>query len=343
MRHQRHSRTSLLSRRRITQLAVAAVFTNAGGLSASKSTTIKVADSTRPGSTNTGYRNAPGYPGTLTPFTGSLRSNTTYSFKSFIGGIDVGTSSVALTGVKFFGCLFKAAGDVLVRLYGDNHTFDYCSFEPNVAASPASYSSGYQYGLCANGGWYTNVGKLTVTNCDMWGFANGIDCIGSTQAKPHVFRNNWIHDARADGGVDHTDGIGFMGGSGSSSYVVVDNNVIESVGNTNGIAWQGGTYDHFTITNNLISGWGYAVNISGTTSNMTFTDNVFSTRLKCDWGPLYPSSFWVTAGSIWRRNKWMVPVGAAWGNPAHDGWFWRPTGGGSGTASDTPYVSQVDP
>jgi hypothetical protein len=133
-----------------------------------------------------------------------------------------------------------------------------------------------------------------------------------------------------------------MGGSGSSSHVVVDNNVIESVGNTNGIAWQGGTYDHFTITNNLISGWGYAVNISGTTSNMTFTDNVFSTRLKCDWGPLYPSSFWVTAGSIWRRNKWMVPVGAAWGNRAHDGWFWRPTRAGSGTASDTAYVSQVD-
>jgi hypothetical protein len=326
----------------MTQLTVAAVVTNAGGWSSTKSAIVSIADSTRPSPTNTGYRNAPGYPGTLTPFTGSLQSNTTYSFKSFIGGIDVGTSSIPVTGIRFFGCLFKAAGEVLVRLYGDDHTFDYCSFEPDVVAPPVSYLSGYQYGLCANGGWYTSVGKLTVTNCDFWGFGNGIDCIGSTQAKPHVFRNNWIHDARSDGGVDHTDGIGFMGGSGSSSYVVVDNNVIESIGNTNGIAWQGGTFDHFTITNNQISGWGYAVNISGTTSNIIFTDNVFSTRLKCGWGPLYPSKFWLTKGSAWRRNKWMVPIGAAWGNRAHDGWFWRPRVAGGGTASDAAYVSQVD-
>src|SRR5450631_361274 len=159
MRQQRQSRASVLSRREITKLAVAAVVTNVSKLSASESAGINVADLTRPGPTNTGYRNAPGYRGMLTPFTGSLQSNTTYSFKSFIGGIDVGTPSVALTGINFFGCLFKAAGEVLVRLYGDNHTFDYCSFEPNVAEPPVSYSSGYQYGLCANGGWYTNVGK----------------------------------------------------------------------------------------------------------------------------------------------------------------------------------------
>jgi len=296
----------------------------------------------RPGATNTGYKNAPGYPGSLTPFSGSVTSGSTYSFRSF-GGLDLGSKDAPLSNITFIGCRFKGSGDVLVKLYGDNHTFRYCSFEPNVAAPPTAYAQGYQYGLCGNGGWYTKVGKLTVENCDMWGFGNGIDCIGSTQAKPHVFRNNWIHDARADGGIDHTDGIGFMGGSGTSSYVVLDNNVIESVGNTNGIAWQGGNYSYFTITNNLIGGWGYATALF-TANNVKFEDNVFSTRLPCVWGPVYPASsmFYNGAGSTWKRNKWMVPDGAAWGVKSHDGWFWKPVAEAKSGNDDTKFVSQTD-
>lgn len=338
----RYGLVPLLSRREMTLCTIAAVVAKAGVAFAGGTQTTDEKDLARPGPLSTGYRNAPGYPGALTPFVGSLQSGTIYAFRSFIGGIDVGTRASSLSRVHFFGCLFKAAGEALVRLYGDDITFEYCSFEPDVDAPPVSYSSGYQYGLCANGGWYTSIGKLTVTSCDMWGFANGIDCIGSTRSKPHVFRNNWIHDARADGGRDHTDGIGFMGGKGSSSYVVVENNVIESIGNTNGIAWQGGTYDHFTIAGNQISGWGYGVNISGTTSDILFVDNVFSTRLKCAWGPLYPSNFWTTPGSLWKRNRWKVPVGAAWGDLAHDDWFWRPARGGGRTTNDAAYVSRVD-
>ena len=340
MRHKGNAGAQLFSRREITLHAIVAVAANACALSRGNSATGDIGLDI-PGPNNTGFRNAPGYPGTLTPFTGSLRSDTTYSFKSFVGGVDVGTTSTPLTGIKFFGCLFKAPADALVRLYGDDITFDYCSFEPNLDAPPVSHSEGYQYGLCGNGGWYTHVEKMTVTNCDMWGFANGIDCTGSTREKPQVYRNNWIHDARADGGTDHTDGIGYQGPGGSCSYVIVDNNVIESTGNTNGIAWQGGVNEHFTVTNNRISGWGFAVNISGTTSNITFTDNVFSTRLKCNWGPLYPSGFWAAPGSTWKRNKWHVPEGAAWGTRAHDGWFWRPRTKGS-IANDSAYVSQVD-
>lgn len=339
----RYGLSPFVSRREMTLYTIAAAVAKAGGVRAEQIHEAGVArELARPGPASTGYRNAPGYPGMLTPFAGPLKSHTIYAFRSFVGGVDVGTREAPLTGVRFFGCLFKAAGEVLVRLYGDDITFEYCSFEPDTDAPPVSYSSGYQYGLCANGGWYTRVGKLTVTNCDMWGFANGIDCIGSTRSKPHVFRNNWIHDARADGGKDHTDGIGYMGGNGSSSYVVVDNNVIESVGNTNGITWQGGTYDHFTIVGNQISGWGYAVNISGTTADIVFADNVFSTRLKCAWGPLYPSGFWMTPGSVWKRNRWRVPADAAWGDPLHDGWFWRPTRSRGHTTDDTAYVSRVD-
>ena len=247
--------------------------------------------------------------------------------------------------VTFRGCRFHgiAVGEKLVGLFGDNITFDDCSFEPGVAAPPVPYAKSYQYGLAGNGGYYTVIGQLTVSRCDFWGFGNAIDTMGSTQAKPHVFRDNWIHDAADDGGaLYHTDGIGAESGAGTGSYVVIDHNTIESLGNTNGVAYQAGSYDHFSITNNLLGGFGYTVAVLGGAPNTTFTDNTFSTRMPVGFGPLYPVSFWTTTGSTWRRNRWQVPAGAAWGNPAHDGWFWLPDATENGGASDTPYVSQTD-
>jgi hypothetical protein len=299
-----------------------------------------------PDGTNTGYKHAPGYPGSLTPWTGgAIQSNQTYEFIDFAGGVDVGSMGSHLSNVTFRGCRFHgvAVGEKLVALYGDNITFDYCSFEPGVAAPPVPYNKSYQYGLTGNGSYYTVIQQLTVTHSDFWGFGNAIDCQGSTQAKPHVFRDNWIHDASADnGGTYHTDGIGAESGSGTGSYVVLDHNAIESVGNTNGVAYQAGHYDHFTITNNLLSGFGYTVALLGDAPYTTFTGNTYSTRLKPDWGPLYPANFWTTTGSKWRGNKWMVPSGAAWGNPAHDGWFWLPDTSANSGSSDAPFVSQTD-
>ena len=212
-----------------------------------------------PNSTNTGYRNAPGYPGSLHTCATPIQSNTTYSFCDFSGGVDVGSPTNHLSNVTFIGCRFHGSGDVMVRLYGDNFTFNYDSFEPGVATPPVSHTQGYQYGIEANGGWATTVQQLTMTHNDIWGFANAIDTNGSTQAKPQVFRDNWIHDARDDGGgVDHVDGIGSLN-SGGMSYVVVDHNTIVSFGNTQGLAFQAGPYDHFTVTNNYFSGfWLYS-------------------------------------------------------------------------------------
>ena len=211
-------------------------------------------------------------------------------------------------------------------VWGDNITFDYSSFEPGVAAPPVPYNQSYQYGIEADGGWGTHVGKLTVSHSDFWGFGNAIDITGSTQAKPHVFRDNWIHDAADDGGSYHTDGIGTLSGNGTGSYMVLDHNTIMSAGNTNGIAFQQGSYSNVTITNNLLSGWGYAVALWAPAPNTTFTGNVWSTKLKPVFGPLYPQNFWASTGSYWHNNKWSVPAGAAYGNPADDGKFWTPSG-----------------
>lgn len=284
-----------------------------------------------PNNCTTGYKAAPDYPGSLTPFTGTIQSNTTYRFRDFSGGAEVGRSGSSVTNVTFYGCRFHgvAVEEKLVGLWGDNITFEYSSFEPNepfVPNTQVAYNKSYQYGIEADGSYGTYVGKLTVTNSDFWGFGNAIDIAGSTQAKPQVFRGNWIHDAANDGGSYHTDGIGTLSGSGTGSYVVLDNNTIESPGNTNGIAFQQGSYSNFTITNNLIGGWGYAVALWAPAPNTTFTGNVFSTRLKPVFGPLYPQSFWTSSGSVWKNNKWLVPAGAAYGNAADNGKFWTPNG-----------------
>jgi hypothetical protein len=283
-----------------------------------------------PNNCTTGYKNAPDYPGSLHSC-GSIQSNTTYNFCDFSGGAFVGSSSNALTNVTFHGCRFHGTQveGVLVAVFGDNITFDYSSFEPDVAFVPntqVAYNKSYQYGISADGSYGSHVAKLTVTNSDFWGFGNAIDTAGSTQAKPQVFRGNWIHDAANDGGSYHTDGIGTLSGSGTGSYVVIDNNTIESPGNTNGIAFQQGSYNHFTVTNNLIGGWGYSVALWAPSTYTTFTGNTFSTRLKPVFGPLYDDTFASSTGSIWKNNKWYVPAGAAYGNPADNGKFWTPNG-----------------
>lgn len=295
----------------------------------------------RPGPTNTGYLNATGYPGSLTTGPDTIASNTTYEFMEFADGTFIGSSENPVSNVTFFGCRFVAVGDVNAALFGDNITFRYCSFEPGgTSTTPVSYTDGYQYGIVASGSYNSFVEQLTVENCDMWGFANGIDAYGSTQAKPHVFRNNWLHDPRDDNdGVDHTDGIGNMSGSGSSHYVVIDNNVIEGIANTNAIAYQGGTYDHMTLTNNLFGGYGYTLSVYASVTNLTFTDNVFSTKYECVFGPLRED--WTSySGTVWQRNKWMVPAGAAWGSPTNDGKFWMPVAGESD--NDSTFTSSTD-
>lgn len=281
--------------------------------------------------TNTGYKNAPGYPGQLTTFTGTLQSGQTYRFMNFPGGLYV---PATVSNVTFFGCRFasNALRDANVAVYGDNITFDYSTFEPSKDSTPpVSFNDGYQYGIDVRGSF-----KITVDHSDFWGWGNGIQFGYSSQAKPFVVRNSWFHDARDDGGEDHTDAI--LENYGGQSYMVFNNNTIVSKGNTNGLALQNGNrtgYQNVTITNNYFSGFGYTINMCGGftgCSNITFTDNTFGTDIKPGWGPLYS---WVDGnGNLWRRNKWRVAPGGYSTNTADDGKYWW----GEGTLSTTDYT-----
>jgi len=324
-----------------TNVRVVRTSTSSGGSSGGSS-------SSWPDASNTGYKNAPGYPGSLTTYSktaiagvacsGPITSGKTYSFCNFTDGLGVGSAASPVSNVTFFGCRFasNAVADANVALYGDNVIFDYSTFEPSAdTAPPTAYNQGYQYGIDQR---YN--GKFTVDHSDFWGWGNGIQFGYSTQAKPFVVRNTWFHDARDDGGgVDHTDAI--LSNNGGKSYMVFDHNTIASRGNTQGLALQtepgDAGYSHVTITNNYFSGFGYTIAIGedrvGDTY-ITFSGNTFGTDFKPVWGVLYDADNWTSSqGNVWRNNKWRVVSGSYYTPTTDDGKYWWP----DGSKKDTDY------
>lgn len=321
-----------------------------------------------------GFQHAPGYPGgtsdtagtSLTDGSGiTVQSNTTYNYYKNLSLGTLGTTSVPISNVTFNGCLWESSGatEAVIRLAADGTvTFNYCTVRPTGLTNntgTVTQAQGYQYALLADGTpaapgtWNTFCKTLTVDHCDIWGYANAIMHQYSTQTTPHKFLYTWIHNSRTnDDGLDHTDGLGLPAG-GTNSYVTIENCWIEDDGDTQGLAYQNtpgpSTFDNFVIRYNTFGGWGYAINVSnGTTAsptaptNVTFTDNTFTTKIRPIYGPLYSSLIASGTGCLWRRNKWWVPSGAAWGDPAHDGWFWMPVSDNIVGTNDTPFVSQTD-
>lgn len=288
-----------------------------------------------PGPGNTGHTAAPGYPGSVTDFTGSLQSNSTVSFKRFPVGFTIPAN---ISNITFYGCVFLGADSSSwnVRMDGQNVTFDYSSFIPQgQAAPPVAHTGSSQFGIWQ---YYDNPGKMTVTNSEFWGWANGIMYYSRAGAQyTFTARNNYLHDARADGGgVDHTDGI--LQHDAFAQNSVIDHNTIMTAGNTNGIAMQEQEAADLTITKNLLSGFGYTVAIAKQKmTNVQFTDNVFSTAIQPQWGPLYS---WPSGGTstnnTWRRNTWFVAPGGYSSASGDSGKYWWP----DGTLSATDYTGQ---
>jgi hypothetical protein len=286
------------------------------------------------GAANTGYQNAPGYPGHLTDCGNvTVQSNSTYKYCDFAGGLAIGNGVVDVT---FIGCRFasNAVEDADVADYGDGIKFLYDTFEPStVPAGPGPTSAqapgiangqGYQYGIDQR----VN-GSLTVDHSDFWGFEEAMQIGYSSQSKPVVVSNSWIHNPRDPGSSDHTDGI--LENYGGLSYMTFDHNTIVGDGNTNALALQGQTYDHITITGNYFSGYGYMVNsgANGRSTNMVFTDNVWGSDIKPTFGPLYGGTMYITPGlgGVWHGNTIHVSPGTTWMAAGNNGLFWWPTDG----------------
>lgn len=336
-----------------------------------------------------GYSAHPQWAGTFSggTFTGTVRatSNTTYMFCDFKGGVDVGQPTALVNNVKFIGCRFQYSANVSnqgnnssaqVLLFGDNVTFDFCTFQPSVANYPTEltgeevkgntstyveYGKGYQYAINGGGGYNTKIGNLLVDHCDFWGFGNALELSGSTVLKPHIIRNSWFHHG-ADPFVVNTTSNQFhndcwLVNDGNYHGARCENNVMEIWGNTNLLAWQGtGAYNNSTITGNRFSGDQQSISLSasGTSQKITFTDNVFSTRIGRSVGDGKPLRGWsvsdsgVTGGSLWRRNKWRTASNAAvsnypnanWGSPTwNDKYWWPGDTDTSGSTHTTDYTS----
>lgn len=298
-----------------------------------------------PNATNTGYQNAPGYPGTKgvadlskltvasansTTCPDTFQSNHTYSFCRFSGSTFVGNPNNILTNVHFIGSVFEDTNQTgepdknAVMVYCSNNcSFDYITIKPKAINAPdlpghgTSYKNGYGVAMGVGWGDYGTVGHgVTITHSDIWGFGSGIILGANTAATPILIQDNWLHDQSncPDGTcLYHSDGIGQVNTGASSSYITIDHNNMPFIqGNTNNIAFQEGTYDNLKITNNILSGDGYTVAIWGTSKNITFTGNVLTNYGQQYYGWLYPQTFWTTPGSTWAKNRFMWdPSGAS--------------------------------
>jgi hypothetical protein len=298
------------------------------------------------GPTNTGYLNAPGYPGSLTTWPGgSLTPGNTYSFYLDDGGLNVNAD-----GVTFYGCAFRATapGFANVNLNANTPVFSWCTMEPQAVSSPrpgggVNFADSYQYGIDQNPGFT----GFTVSHCDIWGFGEGMqisDPSGSSQGSPVNVSDSWIHDASDQGtgpiGPYHVDGI--LCNNGPVPYMTFHHNTISGPYDTNALALQttgggssGTPYDHITITDNYFSGYGFMVNSGGDTNSthVTFQGNVWADDYEPGFGPLYGASMYTLANNgAWSGNKYWAKQGT-WMNKGNDGLYWWPGDGNPANSS----------
>lgn len=186
-----------------------------------------------------GFAAAPGYPGSLTPASGSNLTGSA-SYKLF----DTGTSQVGITGTgfTFTGCYFGVSTNAntgsqgwINYISGGGHTFNYCTFGPSPSAVGGSfppqpptgggysnwpsqrgttdsvgidYTLGNQYGVVGNGS-VVPPGGVNLQSCDIWGFSNGAVLFSKTNgSNPITVNNCWMHDPCLAPPGAHTDVIG---------------------------------------------------------------------------------------------------------------------------------------
>jgi hypothetical protein len=303
-----------------------------------------------------GFAAAPGYPGTLEPWTGgdtvatsgTAGNPTVYSFYDFVPGQAQGGTFITGSHLKFVGCRFQSndVENYNVQVTGSDVTFEYCSVTPlvSLAAAPPHEAwpsagagqqltgngtgyqidgnSGYEYGFALNSG-----GPVSIDHCDIWGFGNAVTFMDTTAQM--TVSSSWIHDA-ADAAAQkyHTDGPGYLNGGVPPQNVSIQGNTIASIGNTNGIAFQAATsaYQNIVVSGNYLSGFGYTsdMGLPGSTSgdtNMQFTNNVFGTDLPWVYGPIYAdqTALFGQATNKWSGNTLKVLAGTS---PVSGSWQW---------------------
>jgi hypothetical protein len=260
-------------------------------------------------------------------------------FNSGTGGVLVSGSNITFTGSRFQS---NSTGNYNVQTTGSNITFSYSSFTPLASfytSPPGSVwpsagagkntttqttdvnaingNDGYEYGINITSG-----GPVTVDHSDFWGFGNAVVFYATTQQIN--ITNNWIHDAvNASPQGYHTDGAGYINGGAGPSNLLIQGNTIASLGNTQGLAFQGASsgYNNIQIIGNYFSGFGYTAAAAPggvALTNSSITSNVFGTDIEPVWNPLYGASWNGASSSTWACNKIAFAAGTSWTDG--DGW-----------------------
>jgi hypothetical protein len=290
-----------------------------------------------------GYQAAPGYPGSLTPWTGGNNISSSgaagnpmvYSFQDFVAG----TSGTLISGshLKFVGCRFQSndVENYNVQVTGTDITFEYSSITPLVSlvtappheawpsagAGKQLIGNGTGYQINGNDGYEYGLnllnGPVTLDHCDIWGFGNAVTFMSTTAQM--TIQSCWIHDA-ADAAAQgyHTDGPGYLNNGAAPQNVSILDNTIASIGNTNGIALQtvSSPYGNITMSGNYLSGFGYTADVGHETAgstHMTFTNNVLGTDLPWIFGPIYgnETTLYSQPTNTWSGNKLSVLAGTS--------------------------------
>lgn len=304
---------------------------------------------------------------------GTSGAHQVYSFKDFNSGNFPNLTISGLTFVDFIGCRFQSAANSphpaaqsssnILFNSGSNITFSYCSWTPlaskylinpnygsPTAAWPASgaghntvtqiagtnaiaETDAYTYGLVINSG-----GPISLSHCEFWGYGNAaIDWASSTSAAITV-DNCWIHDSAASGNVnnEHQDALGYLNDGHPPSNITISNCTIAGIGNTNALAWQGGTatFNNINHVHNYLSGYGYTALLStdttGIFTNSQFINNVFGTDLQNIWGFLFQfyqspqfhsyGPMFSGNGNTWSGNIVNVVAGTTISSTSSDTW-----------------------
>lgn len=255
-----------------------------------------------------------------------------------------------------------------------------------VASLGTDYAAGAQISVSQAG---ANIAVFKFYNCEFWGGSATHPGDGASTIDPTLYNFCYLHDmadpwcyyyftenpGEISGGVPiagskhlHHDGVGNF--TSPATDMTVNFCTIASMGNTNGIAYQGvSSHSNITVTSCYCAGFGeffsMGAAVPDNNTNIIVTDNIFSGELACvndnaaygstHPGPLTPSggvgpnhvtqqtplvpAYLQTAGSLWRRNRFQMRVGdstVAEGGftVANNGQFWLP----GGIASVTDYT-----
>lgn len=300
-----------------------------------------------PDASNTGHF------GSVTDYVGGMTASgwvpvqvadrTIITGKRFLGKAGIGYDGVG-DDLVFRNCLFEATqpNDNLVQIYCPTKvTFENCTFKPAGLSAPPGNDGTVSSASSSPGTTYAQSwqyiarmvpGQSTFTRCNIWGGA-GIQATGGPDVDGvTTFHRCYIHDCADNDGSGgsgyHHDGPG-PNTEGGGHDTVIDECTITSLGNTQGIAFQGtADYNRVTVQGCYLSGWGYALSLGniGTWvgSNIRVLRNVWSAELATLFGPYYGG--WRTGhGNLWVGNRFQVRGGDAasgWTTSSHGAYWW---------------------